>query len=52
MENTRVQKTVRQSSGSLLVTLANELKFIRAQVGGKVTVTAGTHRIEITKAVP
>ena len=52
MENTRVQKTVRESNGSLLVTLTDELKLIGAQVGQKVTVTADQQRIEITKVVP
>jgi hypothetical protein len=52
MESTRVQKKVRESNGSLLVTLTDELKLIGAQVGQKVTVTADPQRIQITKAVP
>jgi hypothetical protein len=52
MENTRVQKTVRESNGSLLVTLTSELKLIGALVGQKVTVTADAHSIRITKVAP
>jgi hypothetical protein len=52
MENTRVQKTVRESNGSLLVTLTGELKLIGALVGQKVTVTADPHSIRITKVAP
>jgi hypothetical protein len=52
MENTRVQKTVRESNGSLLVTLTSELKLIGAMVGQKVTVTADARSIRITKVGP
>jgi hypothetical protein len=52
MENTRVLKTVRESNGSLLVTLTSELKLIDAVVGEKVTVAADAHSIRITKVAP
>lgn len=52
MENTRVQKTVRESNGSLLVTLTSELRLIGALVGQKVTVTADPHSIRITRVAP
>ena len=52
MENTRVLKTVRESNGSLLVTLTSELKLIGALVGQKVTVTADANSIRITKVAP
>ena len=49
MENTRALKVVRESSGSLLLTLTDELKLIGAIAGQKVTVSADPRRIQITK---
>ena len=50
MESTRVLKVVRESSGSLLLTLTDELKLIGASAGQKVAVSADPRRIQITKA--
>jgi hypothetical protein len=50
MENTRVLKIVRESSGSLLLTLTDELKLIGATAGQKVAVSADARTIQITKA--
>ena len=49
MENTRVLQVVRESSGSLLLTLTDELKLSGAIAGQKVAVSADPHRIQITK---
>jgi hypothetical protein len=49
MESTRVLKVVRESSGSLLLTLTDELKLLGAIAGQKVAVSADPRRIRITK---
>ena len=49
MESTRVLKVVRESSGSLLLTLTNEMKLIGASAGERVAVSANPSRIQITK---
>jgi hypothetical protein len=49
METTRVLKTVRESSGSLLLTLTDELKLIGVSVEQKVTVSSDPHKIQTTK---
>ena len=49
MENTRALKVIRESSGSLLLTLTDELKLIGATAGQKVAVSADPRRIQITK---
>ncbi|MDG7012519.1 MAG: hypothetical protein JRN17_05465 [Nitrososphaerota archaeon] len=49
MESTRALKVVRESSGSLLLTLTDELKLIGASAGKKVAVSADPRRIQITK---
>ena len=52
MENTRVLKVVRESSGSLLLTLTDELKLIGAIAGQRVSVSADQRRIQIVKVEP
>ena len=49
MESTRTLKVVRESSGSLLLTLTGELKLIGASAGQKVAVSADPRTIQITK---
>ncbi|MDG7041004.1 MAG: hypothetical protein JRN66_07070 [Nitrososphaerota archaeon] len=50
MENTRALKVVRESRGSLLLTLTGELKLIGAIAGQKVAVSADPRGIQIAKA--
>ena len=50
MESTRVLKVVRESGGSLLLTLTEELKLIGASSGQKVAVSADPRTIQKTKA--
>ena len=49
MESTRALKVIRESSGSLLLTLTDELKLIGTSAGQKVAVSADPRRILITK---
>ena len=49
MESTRALKVVRESSGSLLLTLTDELKLIGVVTGQRVAVSADPRRIQITK---
>lgn len=47
MENTKVVKTVRQSNGSLILTLTSELKQIGASAGTKVQVVTDETTVTI-----